>query len=271
MKERLRKPLRAVGLYNVAHTIWTHRPNVRVAVWNAGYRLAGTGDGLPIPPARLMYLVDLSTEVSWFLHTGRMSHDSIANALHKNGYQIEDFDDVLDFGCGCGRILRHWKSLKHPRLHGTDYNPQLIDWDRKKLGGFVEFKTNHLAPPLDYPDGVFDFIYVLSVFTHLTESLQHDWMRELGRVLKPGGLLLITLHGESRLYQLDPDEQKRFMAGQMVVKQADAAGSNMCGAYHPEAYVRNILAKDFEIVDVIPEGARDADQDIYLLRKKAAP
>ena len=267
MKERIRKPLKAVGLYNVAHTLWGWRPDIRVSIWNTGYRIAGAGDGVPIPPTRLIYLVDLSPEVSWFLHTGRISRDSIDNALMKNGYHLADFHDILDFGCGCGRILRHWKSLKGPRLHGTDYNSQLIDWDKRKLGGFAEFKTNHLAPPLDYPDVQFDFVYALSVFTHLPENLQHDWMRELARVLKPRGLLLITLHGESRLHQLQPEERQQFLSGQMVVKQPGAAGSNFCGSYHPESYVRNILSQGFEVIDYIPEGARDADQDIYLLRK----
>ncbi|MCL4507648.1 MAG: hypothetical protein M1140_16750 [Chloroflexi bacterium] len=87
-------------------------------------------------------------------------------------------------------------------------------------------------------------------------------------MLKPRGLLLITLHGESRLYQLEPEEQTQFLSGQMVVKQPAAAGSNFCGSYHPEQYVRSVLAKDYEVIDFIPEGARDADQDIYLMHKK---
>jgi ubiquinone/menaquinone biosynthesis C-methylase UbiE len=122
-------------------------------------------------------------------------------------------------------------------------------------------------PPLDYKDNQFDLIYVLSVFTHLPEGLGVNWINELTRVLKPGGLLLITLHGISRLYQLAPEEQQRFLAGQLVVTQSSSAGSNSCGAYHPEEYVRNVLAKGLEVVDFIPEGARDENQDIYLLRK----
>ena len=269
MKEWIKGRLRIVGLYDIAHELWAQRPDLRITIWNAGYRLAGAGDGLPIPPSRLIYLVDLSKEVAWYLHTGRMSYDSIQYALQKNGFCLEDFDAILDFGCGCGRTIRYWKSLKGPKLYGTDYNPKLVDWSRRKLGGFVEFKTNHLAPPLDYTDAKFDLIYALSVFTHLTEDLQQNWMCELARVLKPGGLLLITLHGASRIYQLEPEEQRQFLSGQLVVKQPAAAGSNLCGTYHPEPYVRNILARGFDVIDLIPGGARDANQDIYLLRKPA--
>ena len=167
--------------------------------------------------------------------------------------------------------MRYWKSLTGPKLYGTDYNPRLIEWSRKSLGQFAEFATNRLAPPLEYTDGMFDLIYALSVFTHLSMNLQCDWMAELARVLKPSGLLLITLHGDSRICQLEPEERRRFLSGQLVVRQPAAAGSNWCGAYHPETYVRRTLARGYEMVDHIPGGARDANQDVYLLRKPARP
>jgi ubiquinone/menaquinone biosynthesis C-methylase UbiE len=64
---------------------------------------------------------------------------------------------------------------------------------------FAQFEVNGLAPPLAYEANHFDFIYALSVFTHLPESLQTAWMSELARVLKPGGYLLMTTHRECYL------------------------------------------------------------------------
>jgi hypothetical protein len=93
----------------------------------------------------------------------------------------------------------------------------------------------------------------------------------LARVLKPGGVLLITVHGESRLCQMDPEDRQRFLSGQLVVKREAAVGTNVCGAYHPEQWVRDNLTKRFEVVDFIPRGARDANQDIFLLRKPKKP
>ena len=48
--------------------------------------------------------------------------------LARSGVTIERLGAILDFGCGAGRVLRHWKSLEGPALHGTDYNPELVAW-----------------------------------------------------------------------------------------------------------------------------------------------
>jgi hypothetical protein len=68
---------------------------------------------------------------------------------------------------------------------------------------------------------------------------------------------------------LNGAERQLFLAGELVVKDnTKAPGSNMCSAYHPLAYMRDRLAKDFELVAFIPEGAKgNPSQDLYLLRK----
>ena len=111
-------------------------------------------------------------------------------------------------------------------------------------------------------------MYALSVFTHLTEELQRAWRDELRRVLRPGGRLLLTTHGRSYLPRLDSDERNRFEEGELVVRWSDLPGSNLCSAYHPEAYVRSTLADGFELLTIDPEGARgNPTQDVVVLRR----
>ncbi len=266
-KSSLKNSLHAVHLYEPVHQIWSHRPNLRMMLWNFGYRTAGFGDHLPIPPAKLIHFTINSSEISWFLHSGAISFDCLSNALERNQYSLGKFHNVLDFGCGCGRVLRFWHGTKGVHKFGSDYNPELIHWAQSHLNRVADFQTNLLAPPLNYPDNFFDFVYSLSVFTHLPEDLQDAWMDELFRVLEPNGLLLITLHGRSRAHVLDQEQKARFLEGQMVVIHEEAAGANLCGSYHPVEYVKNRLARKFELVDFIESGARDSNQDIYLLRK----
>jgi SAM-dependent methyltransferase len=223
--------------------------------------------GRPIPPGRLIHLIANTEDVCWFINTGEKASRSIRDILRKNGLAIEAFGAILDFGCGVGRVIRQWDGLEGPTLHGTDYNPVLVDWCRSNLP-FARFQVNGLDRPLEMARASFSFVYCLSVFTHLSEPLQHFWMSELGRILEPGGYLLITVHGDHYRSMLSPVERERYDSGRLVVQKATREGSNDCAAFHPEGYVRGTLAKDFKVVDMIPEGALgNPSQDLYLLRK----
>jgi len=270
LKQSIKNGLQAAGLYQPAQAIWVKRPDLRMKSWNFGYRLGGAKDHLPIPPAKLIHKVINTDEIAWFLASGRISFDGISYALSKNKYKKEDFKAVLDFGCGCGRVIRCWRDVHGPHLHGTDYNPDLIQWSRRHLDKLGDFHINLMSPPMDFKDNTFDFVYALSVFTHMPEELQTEWMDELHRIIAPDGLLLITLHGRSRIHQLSPTEQEEFLSGKMVVIYPESAGENICGAFHPEKSVRTELAKRFTVVDFIESGARDSNQDIYLLKKPSA-
>lgn len=233
---------------------------------NARFKNQGLPDGLPAPLPQLIYLVTGQYDIESFYQNGVQGSESIKSILENNGLEINAFESILDFGCGCGRIMRHWKTLSGPKLYGSDYNPLLVNWCKKSLT-FAEFKLNISCSMLDYNDDKFDFIYVISVFTHLDEQLQRFWIRELSRILNPGGYLYITVHGTTRLHQLTPRQRQAFESGQIVVVNEKDSGTNRCGTYHPEQYVRQKLCKDLTVVDFVPGGAKDANQDAFLLQK----
>jgi SAM-dependent methyltransferase len=229
--------------------------------------LSGLSGGLPVPPARLTWLVAGHDDVAKSLRNGRLTAANITQCLTRNGLSIQDFPEILDFGCGSGRVLRNWRSLTGTRICGTDYNADAIRWCAAHLP-FAHFSTNDLAPPLGWPPDTFAFVYACSVFTHLAEPLQRAWMSELRRVLRPGGYLLMTTHGEFWLKALTEPERAQFGQGQLVVRNPDACGSNTCGVYHPVEYVKKCLAAGFQVVDCIPQGATGTGmQDMYLLKK----
>lgn len=248
--------------------------------WKAGYHSTKTlpkdiaararnrlEGGPPIPPADFIFLVSSHRSASKFLRRGRATSETILNTLERNGIAIENSNAILDFGCGVGRIMRHWDLPRHIALHGTDYNLMLVEWCRENLK-FARFQVNSLSGGLPYGPETFDFIYAFSVFTHFSEPLQFFWMSELSRVLKPEGHIYFTTHGDYFLPYLGAEEKERFLSGHLVVRGAEQSGSNMCVTYHPEAYVRENMSRYFSVVDFIPgRVGGDSLQDIYLLKK----
>ena len=228
-------------------------------------------DGQPaIPPAELIYLVAGHRNPQKFLESGRTTNESIRRLLKKHNLNVEQLGAILDFGCGVGRVMRHWSSTKGPAWHGTDYNPALIDWCRSNLK-FAEFGVNTLSGELPYEAETFDFIYAFSVFTHLSEPLQFFWINELSRVLKPGGYVWFTTHGEYYLGTLTPDELTQFRSGELVIREQQQSGSNFCAVFHPVSYVHEKIAENFTVVDFIPGGQHsDFLHDVHLLRKPVA-
>ena len=111
-------------------------------------------------------------------------------------------------------------------------------------------------------------MYAFSVLTHLPVDVQHAWVAELTRVLRPGGYLLLSTHGEPYLERLTSAERSSFQAGDVVVRFEQVAGTNLCTAFHPPGYVKTNLAAGLELVEEVPEGARgNPHQDLFLFRK----
>jgi SAM-dependent methyltransferase len=220
----------------------------RTFLRNRKYASGKAPDGYPIPPSRLITLVAGTADIDWFLDSARTFNQSLRAMLSRNGIAIEEFDSILDFGCGCGRTIRTFHDLEHTRLLGSDYNPELIQWCRVNLP-FAKFSVNGLAPPLSYEDDSVDFIYSFSVFTHLPENLQYAWIAELCRVLRPGGYLMLTTHGETYLDRLTRDERATFKRGEVVVRNERVAGTNLCSAFHPPEFLKNRLLARFELIE----------------------
>lgn len=180
--------------------------------------------------------------------------------------QVTEAGRLLDFGCGCGRVTRHWHRTPGVEVHGADHDEMLVDWTREHLP-FVQAHHNQLNPPLPYEDESFGLVYAISVFTHLTEEVGAAWMSELRRILRPGGILMFTVHGESLRDRLLPQERIAFDRGDFVVQFGDAEGSNLCTAFHPEPYVHS-LTREFDRLELqAPSVNRVLPQDLWIVRR----
>lgn len=151
---------------------------------------------LPWPGDELVYRVTGGTDREGFYSSGRDSVIDLNAALAVVGTRLEHYSSILDFGCGCGRILMWLRQLAEgATLHGVDIDERAVSWAADNLP-WARLTVNQPNPPLDYPDGHFDLVFNHSVFTHIDEALQDDWLEELRRVTKVGGHVLLTVHGE---------------------------------------------------------------------------
>lgn len=223
-------------------------------------------DGMPLPPPALIIRVADPADAAQFVEGGRLAEESIRAALDRAGAPLGSLDAILDFGCGCGRVLRRWRDLD-ARVCGSELNAAAVKWCRKHLP-FAEVSVNRLEPPLTYADASFDLVYALSVFTHLPVATQFAWRDELRRILRPGGHFLLTLHGDAYVDRLRSEERRVYADGQCVVRRGEVAGSNLCMTVHPPAFVRDRLADGWEFVEHVPRGALgNPQQDLVVLRK----
>ncbi len=201
---------------------------------------------------------------------GERCSETIEAALEKIGKDFDSFQNVLDFGCGCGRTLIWFASPpRSPRFYGTDTDAEAISWCRDNLD-FAEFSVNDALPPLEHPSEAFDLIYAISVFTHLDEDYQFRWLDEIKRVTKPGGIVLLTVHGRHGWKHLPREDivdiRRRgfkFIASNTMKGLFPEWYQN---AYHTKEYVFDRCSEYFDILDYIPKGMSNR-QDVVVLRR----
>jgi SAM-dependent methyltransferase len=119
-------------------------------------------------------------------------HDSFA----ATGLKLGEAERALDFGCSSGRVVRVLAAA-YPDVewHGCDPIPDAIEWASANLPG-IEFRLSPERPPLPYDDESFDAVFAISIWSHFAEQAALDWFAEMHRIIRPGGRLLATTHGE---------------------------------------------------------------------------
>lgn len=223
-----------------------------------------TTNGIPFPPVHLRFMVTAQTKLAGFKR-GAEVLKYFEKLLERHRKPIQELSAVLDFGCGCGRVTRYWKKYNQVKVFGSDFNPELINWCKNNLR-FADFKVNALQPPLEYEDEKFDFIYMISIFTHWSKELQLKWIREIRRILKPGGVLYFSTHGDAYLNQLNPEELAIYRKNDVVVKNVFVEGSNDCASFQSYQNVMQMLSPGLEVLEYNPSA--QGIQDEYLFQKK---
>jgi SAM-dependent methyltransferase len=184
-----------------------------------------------------------------------------------------DFDraapvKILEWGCGAGRIVRHLRRLYEPgavEIRASDCNPAAVEWCSNAFPD-VSFFCNDVAPPLALVDDSVDIAYCSSVFTHLSDDLCRQWIAELRRVVRPGGLISFTIAGLSFAYRYKDSERAAYRRGIPVYHEWDEVGRRDFFAWHPPQYVRGVFLSGLEELEYVSSEDSGLNQDLWLAR-----
>lgn len=248
----------------------------------------------PLPPDELRATACGGPTLHTHLYTGSEDFRAVAELYEVFAERplaaLDDGGAVLDFGCGCGRLLRWFRTaLPGCRLVGADVRAASVAWCRASLPG--TFLANGTAPPLELADDSVDLAVALSVFSHLSLADDLAWMAELVRVTRPGGLILVSTHGAFALalcarsaehqasLQIGAGEARALLRDlaregflhrvlpAATLRAADGVAADYGQAFLTEAFARERWGALADVLGCVPV-ALNLFQDVHVLRAR---
>lgn len=220
--------------------------------------------------------------------TNRAGDDALEDAFNiyrilrelfeRNTGEGADAGDLLDFGCGFGRVIRFFlRDIEHERLVGTDHDVELVEFCRRS-NRWTTFERNEAEPPLAFATGQFSWVYAYSVFSHFSEAMHAKWLEELSRIIRPGGVLVLSVRprafieycGRLResspadvapiLRDMFPDterELERYDGGEYCFSPYDRSNRDAWWgeACVSPAYIDRVWSRRFEVREIVEAGA----------------
>lgn len=120
--------------------------------------------------------------------------------LNRFATQTRGVGRVADIGCGPGHIARYLHE-RGVRICGIDLSTRMVEC-AKTLNPDIEFCQGNMHR-LDVHDGAFAGIVAFYSIIHIASDQVVETMREFKRVLRPGGILLLSFHIGDEVVHLD--------------------------------------------------------------------
>jgi SAM-dependent methyltransferase len=229
--------------------------------------------GVAVPPRRLRARTG-APGAREFVDGGRAAALELAAGMRASGRALDGVGSILDLGCGSGRVLPPMAALAPgASCAGCDVDPAAIAWAVAHHPA-IEWRRSAFEPPLPFEHGSFGLVYSISVFSHLDERHGEAWLAEVARVLAPGGVALLSVHGEHAFEQFrsggvasgwcrrDAFARAPLEADEFVFEpyrrsvwnegELPGIGDGYGLAFHGAGYVRERWPERLTVLDVLP-------------------
>jgi SAM-dependent methyltransferase len=237
--------------------------------------------GIPgrIHPNDFMFDHGSPEEVASYAERAENVVANIGASLAAGDRRFDDVERWLDFGCGYGRVIRFLVERVPPdRIWASDVAHEAVDFCRSEFGVHALYSRPDLERLELEP---FDFIYAISVLSHLNERNSRALLRLLGDALRPEGIAMFTTHGRRSLenpalygaeFRERRDEITRAVEarGMTFLPYAFTGGDDYGMAWHASEWVEQTVAElhggAVRLVYFVPHGLDD-HQDVFAFRR----
>ena len=202
---------------------------------------------------------------------GERNVSEIESILAAHAAPLGDADRILEFACGYGRLTRHLVRRVSPaKLTASDIDRDAVDFVTRTFGVRGVYSTS--GPEAFVPDGRYDLILVVSLFSHLPIETWTRWLKRLNELLTPDGLLVFsTLPWQAGDSPPMPEQAEAFELGLLYSEQNETRG-RLSGDQYGTSFVRtpfvlDAVEKHFtgRLVKHLPL-ALNGVQDVYVLQ-----
>ena len=226
-----------------------------------------------LPPANLRTQVHGSDSISAYVLEGYSNYTKIKLLLQQHLELNQSiFGPILDWGCGSGRVCRYFSNKN--QIYGVDINKEGIDWCLENISS--NFSVSQLDPPLHFENNYFSAVYGVSVLTHLSLEDQRFWIKELIRITRPGGIIVLSYHGSNSLIRFNLPEENFIELNKsryLNIGKSDSLGKDteVGSKYYDSVQYSSSFDKIIKIEGIQTSfftGGFGNHQDLIVIRKK---
>lgn len=176
---------------------------------------------------------------------------------------------LLDFAAGYGRVTRHFGVVAPEwTIAAADIHWRAKRFNERELG-IPTYLSSYFPRLLRVPRESFDVVFCLSFFSHVRDRQFAPWLRAVLRLLRPGGVLVATTHGEASRAIIDGMPLSEDGYGMIATsEQFDLPRLFYVHACTTKAYVeRRVAETGLARIELFRPAAWFGHQDLYVIRR----